>query len=266
MLKLVFYTQDRPLKVRPAFPEESFALSCQWENKLDFIVGESSDFMMSWTSLLPDLEAEYAEALVSLVAARYPISEHHQELKKKCPEIIFHNQSDEWVFFGGSFNPWHKGHQSCLNLMPEDKTCLIVPDRNPHKEIRPLNPVTTVLEISTKAKFGRCQFLVPTFLMENRPNPTADWVEKLKENFPAKKISLLIGFDSFSTIKSWTRSQDLLPMLHTLYVVSRLEDDKDRHLALDEVHALNAGINVIFLGKHQFESLSSTEIRKKREV
>lgn len=264
MLKLVFYIKDRILKVRQAFPEDSFTNSCQWQKKLEFIITDSGDFTMTWTSLLPDLEAEYARALVELVGARYPISKNYQSLKEKCPSIVFKNPSDEWVFYGGSFNPWHQGHQSCLALMPEDKCCLILPDRNPYKDLRELNPVSTILEISTKARFKKYQFLVPTFLLEDKKNPTVDWVEKLKEEFPTQKISLLMGFDSFSEIKTWTRSPDLLPLLHTVYVVSRLEEDSERHLALDEAHALAPDLNVIFLGKHDFENVSSTEIRNKK--
>ncbi|MCM2349164.1 MAG: hypothetical protein NDI69_04030 [Bacteriovoracaceae bacterium] len=264
MLKLVFYIKDRILKVRQAYPEDSFTNSCEWQKKLEFIITQSGDFTITWTSLLPDLEAEYARALVELVSARYPLSSNYHSLKEKCPDIVFKNPSDEWVFFGGSFNPWHQGHQACLTLMPEDKCCLILPDRNPYKDLREINPVSTILELSTKGRFKKNQFLVPTFLLEQKKNPTVNWVEKLKEEFPTQKISLLMGFDSFSEIKSWTRSPDLLPLLHTIYVVSRLEEDGERHLALDEAHALAPDLNVVFLGKHEFENVSSTEIRNKK--
>lgn len=263
MLNLVFYTNDHRLKVRLALPEDDFSKSCQWKNKLRFIVSDSGDFMMIWTSLLPDLEPEFAEALVDLVGARYPVSSKYNELKNECPKIIYSNKSDEWVIFGGTFNPWHQGHQACLNLIPEDKICLITPDRNPHKELRDINPVSTILEISVKAKLKKQQFLVPTFLLEDKKNPTVVWVEKMQENFPDQKISLLVGFDSFAKLKTWTRSADLLPKLHAIYVVSRLENDSERAKALDEVHALNSNLDVVFLGKHEFEHVSSTDIRNK---
>lgn len=263
MLKIVFFTQDSRLKVRLAGADDSFTKSCTWKDKLQFMVSESGDFMMLWTSLLPDLEPEYAEALVDLVGSRYPISPSYKELREKCPQMVFKNTADEWVFFGGTFNPWHQGHQACLNLLSDDKPCLILPDRNPQKELRNLSPVSTLLEISTKARFKKHQFLVPSFLLMNEKNPTVDWVERLKDEMPTLKISLLLGFDSFANLKTWVRSSDLLPQVHTLYVVSRLEDDDERARALDEAHALSSDLNVVFLGKHEFENVSSTEIRNR---
>lgn len=264
MLKLVFYTKDLRLKVRLAFPDENFSKSCKWKDTLEFIVSDSGDFMMIWTSLLPDLEARYAEALVELIAARYPVSPHYDELLKVCSPLAFKNASDEWVFYGGTFNPWHHGHQSCLDLLPEDKVCLILPDRNPQKELRDINAVSSLLQVSTLAKIKKNQFLVPTFLLEERKNPTVEWVERLSEKFPAKKISLLLGFDSFAGLKTWIRAEDLIPKLHTIYVVSRLENEEDRRLALDEAKARSSSLNVVFLGKHPYENLSSTDLRNKK--
>lgn len=264
MLKLVFFTKDRRLKVRLALVGDDFSKSKIWQDKIEFIVSDSGQFMMVWTSLLPDLEPEYAESLVELVGARYPVSPDYQKLKELYPELPFQNEFDEWVFFGGSFNPWHEGHQACLTLMPEDKVCLILPDRNPHKEMRELSPVATILEISAHARLKNCQFIVPTFLLENKQNPTVNWVEKFKNDFPTHKVSLLMGFDSFSNLRNWTRAADLIPLLDTVYVVSRLEDDKDRREALDHAHARGPRLNVVFLGKHEFEDVSSTEIRLKQ--
>ena len=264
LLKLVFYIKDHRLKVRPAFHDEPFTNGCKWKDKLEYIVSTNGDFTMMWTSLLPDLEKTYAEALVELIGARYPVSPHYDELLKSCPNLAFNNSCDEWVFYGGTFNPWHHGHQSCLDLLPDDKVCLVVPDRNPQKELSDIDPVANLLQVSTLAKFKKNQFLVPSFIMELRKNPTVEWIEKLSMRFPDQKLSLLMGFDSFSQIKTWIRAEDLLPKLHSIYVVSRLEDDEDRRLALVEVHARVSNLNVVFLGKNPYENLSSTELRKKK--
>jgi len=219
--------------------------------------------MMLWTSLLPDLEPVYAEALVELVGARFPVSKHYQKLKKECPDFVFTNDTNEWIFYGGTFNPWHQGHQSCVDLLPDEKICLILPDRNPQKDIRQINPVTTILEISSRAKFKKNQFLAPTFLLEPKKNPTIDWVEQIKKDFPHHKLSLLMGFDSFMEIHSWIRSKELLSMLHSIYVVSRLEDDSKRTMALQQKDLLKQDLEIIFLGRHDYENISSSEIRKK---
>lgn len=265
MLRLVFYTQERLLKVRPALPEDSFENACNWQNKLEFITTNDPSFTMVWTYMLPDLGPVYARALVELAGARYPISPNFEKLQAICPEIVFKTLENEWVFYGGSFNPWHQGHQACLNLLPADKLCLVLPDRNPYKELTDVNPVSAVLEISTRARFSKNQLLVPTFLLENKKNPTVYWIKNLKEKYPTLRLSLLMGFDSFSQLKTWTNAQELMSCLDTLYVVSRLEEDQDRFLALDEAHALKQNLNVVFLGKHSFEDVSSTKIRRRSE-
>jgi hypothetical protein len=162
LLRLVFFTNDTRLKVRLALPEDNFAHACKWKDTLEFVVIDTGNYTMIWTSLLPDLDPVYANAVVELVSARYPISPDYKILYETCPSLTFKNPHDEWIFFGGTFNPWHQGHQACLQLLPEDRTCLVVPDRNPEKELRELSVVSTILEISTKARFKKDQFLVPT--------------------------------------------------------------------------------------------------------
>ncbi len=214
--------------------------------------------------MLPDLEPVIAKALVELVGARYPVSRNYQILKKNCPELVFEKESKEWVFFGGSFNPWHSGHQACLNLLPQDKTCFILPDINPHKELRDFDLVSSVLELSSKARFSSNQFLVPSFLVDNVKNPTVVWIEKLHQNFPDKKLSLLIGFDSFSNIFTWTRAQDLLSNLHCLYVVSRQETDDMKKETVLKIQKIAPDLEIVFLGRHEHEEISSSKIRKKK--
>jgi nicotinate-nucleotide adenylyltransferase len=167
------------------------------------------------------------------------------------------------VFFGGTFNPWHLGHQSCIDLLPDEKVCLILPDRNPQKELRQINPVTTVLEISSRAKFKRKQFLAPTFVQEETKNPTIHWVREFKKNYPQDKISFLMGFDSFLGLDTWIQSEELLNLIDSIYVVSRLETESQRTESLEKNARLNPKLEITFLGRHDYEDLSSTEIRKK---
>lgn len=262
-MRLVFYTKDERLKVRLAWEGEVFERSFRWKDKLEFMISPVGDFMMLWTSLLPDLDPLYAEALVELVGARFPISKHFETLKKECPDFVFTNNTHEWVFFGGTFDPWHQGHQSCIDLLPEEKVCLILPDRNPQKDLRQINPVITVLEISRQARFKKNQFLVPTFLFDEKTNPTIEWIRDFKKDFPKDKISLLMGFDSFKNLPTWIQSEELLSIIHCIFVVSRLESEIQKKEALEKNKIINKNLEIIFLGRHDYEEMSSTEIRKK---
>jgi nicotinate (nicotinamide) nucleotide adenylyltransferase len=263
LLRLFLQIKENRLRVRSAYPEDKFENPKVWKNQLEFEYSPDSNYMMAWTSLLPDLGPEGASALLSLLSARYPISQDYQELQKLCPELVFGEDAPEWVFYGGSFNPWHKGHQACLNLLPQEKVCFILPDISPHKEIRQIEPVANILELSSKARFSKNQFLVPTFLLNNAVNPTVDWMERLKKNFPSQKLSLLMGFDSFANLTNWTRASDLLPILNTVYVASRLEDEGLHAFEVQKVRKLAPAIEIVFLGRHEFERISSTDLRKR---
>lgn len=218
---------------------------------------------MAWTSLLPDLTSTDAKNLVDLASARYPVSSDYEKLREICPKLVVGYDVDEWVFFGGSFHPWHSGHQACLNLLPEDKTCFVLPDRNPLKEVREVDPVLSTIELTSKIKFKSNQFLVPTFLLNEKKNPTIEWIEILHKNYPAKKLSLLMGFDSLLNLPTWIRASELLNLLTTLYVASRLEKEDEQQTAATIIKKLNPALNIVFLGHHQHEDLSSTKLRKK---
>jgi nicotinate-nucleotide adenylyltransferase len=168
----------------------------------------------------------------------------------------------EIVFFGGSFNPWHAGHSSCLELIPENKTLIVMPDHNPFKELiesqqkeTSLSQIKEVLRI-----FNKKIYLFDEFYLRNEKNPTSQWVEKLKAEFPQIKISLLMGFDSFISIDRWIEGENLLKNINSLYIVDRLNDNKIKTKQL-EVLSQYSELKIDFLGEHPFEHLSSTAIR-----
>jgi len=263
LLRLILQVKNKRLRVRQVSPHESLVHPKIWNNEIEFEYSADSDYMMAWTSLLPDLDSKDANRFLNMVGARYPMSENFLKLQAICPELTYPVDVPEWVFYGGTFNPWHKGHQACLNLLPEDLTCFILPDNSPHKELRELNPVVTILELSTKARFSQNQYLVPSFILNKKTNPTVEWIEVIKKRFPFQELSLLIGFDSLENLPSWTRVEDLLPLLKRLYVISRLEDDTRREMALKRIKDISSELEIIFLGRHEFEKLSSTELRSK---
>ena len=263
MERIVLYRIGDVIKGRLAGPHEVMKNPRQWKN-IQFDVTDSPVMMITWPILLPEIEPESAQSLLDLIGARYPFSPRYHELKQLAPELTFSTSESEWIFFGGTFNPWHPGHQACLNLLPEDKICFILPDRSPHKELRTLEPVFTTISLISKIKFGKNHYLAPTFLLENEKNPTVRWMEKLHQECPDKKLSLLLGFDSFKNLPTWTESNKLIPLLSTVYVVSRLEDDEEREAALAPLQSISPNLQVVYLGRHGFEGISSTKLRKEK--
>lgn len=263
MERLFIFIEHEVLKARRVEPYEKMEKPLVWKD-LEFEVVTSPLLMINWPIILPELKPKTARSLLDLVGARYPFSPYYEQLKALCPELLFSKTTDEWVFFGGSFNPWHKGHQACLNLLPADKVCFIIPDRNPLKELKVIEPVSTVLELITKIKFGKNHFIAPTFLLDFHKNPTVKWIEKLHKDYPNKKLSLMMGFDSFKNLHSWEKPELLTKLLSSLFVVSRLEDSEEREAAAGPIRAYSKELDIVFLGGHEFEDISSTEIREKK--
>lgn len=260
MERLYIHLDKEVLKARKVEPYETMGRPLVWKH-MEFEYTSSPLMMINWPILLPELSPETARSLLDLVGSRYPFSPYHQELKNICPELVFTKTTDEWVFFGGSFNPWHKGHQACLDLLHPDKICFILPDRNPQKELKVVEPVSTIIELVTKIKFGKNHYIAPTFLLDFQKNPTITWIEKLHRDFPDKKLSLLMGFDSLKNIQKWVRAHELLKMLSTIYVVSRLEEDEEQQAVTTPLKELAPQLNIEFLGGHDFEDISSTQLR-----
>lgn len=171
---------------------------------------------------------------------------------------------DELIFFGGSFNPWHAGHGSCIKLMPLNKKIVVIPDHSPFKEITSDIKKNSSIDDIKKAlkEFKHQTFIFDEFFYANKINPTYLWIKDLRKSFPEKKLSLLMGFDSFMSIDRWTNAIELLQNLSTLYVASRMNDDLIKEEQLVTLQNLNPNLKVIFLGPHPFENLSSSTIRK----
>jgi nicotinic acid mononucleotide adenylyltransferase len=263
MNQLYLYLDQQTIKARQVESWEKLEHPQVWMD-LEFEVITSSQRMVTWPNLLPDLMPETARSFIDLIASRYPFSRDRKKLQDLCPELIFEFPTQEWVFFGGSFNPWHKGHQACLDLLPKDKLCFILPDRNPLKEDTIREPVVTSLELIRKIKFGPQHYFVPTFLIHKEKNPTISWLEKVHTDFPEKKLALLMGFDTLKGILQWVRAHDLLSLLSTLYVASRLEDDDEREAVAAPLRKLAPHLRIEFLGRHEFENLSSTALRNNK--
>lgn len=177
-------------------------------------------------------------------------------------QLDFHvSLTEEIIFFGGSFNPWHKGHQTCLDMAPPDKTLIIIPDHNPQKKLIK----HSILDIYQNIRFNRPNlYCYPGFFLKEKLNPTIEWISRLKANFPEKKFSLLMGFDSLQGLHSWKRSDQLKDYFDNIYFTARKEDFAQRDQVGQRLKREMGLKNIFFLGHHDYEDLSSSIIRQKK--
>lgn len=171
-------------------------------------------------------------------------------------------QANEILFYGGSFNPWHQGHEACIKLAPKDKPLVVLPDNNPHKEINPNKQLDLDGLEKKLQEINPNTYLFREYYLDDKPNPTIDWVQELKTNFPKLSTSLLMGFDSFIKLDTWKENQTLLTGLKALYIASRLDQDEIKKSKTQIYQEMAPKLEIQFLGHHEFEHLSSTKIRR----
>jgi len=187
---------------------------------------------------------------------------------------IILNQKNQWIpeaskleggvcFYGGSFNPWHRGHEECLRLCPE-KNIMIILDTNPHKDLQNQTEFfKEYLHIKEKLtelgeKIGKNLMTYPGFFGAAKGNPTVSWLLDL----PLKEKKLLIGDDNFTSIHKWKDYQKLLQALHTLYVVPRLGNQTELKTKKTDFSKTYSNLTIEVLANHQFQDLSSSKLRQ----
>lgn len=210
---------------------------------------------------------ETAGALCEWVANSFPrMPGSHLELGQQSLSLapfksseLAHDLSQEWVFYGGSFSPWHQGHQACLDLMPDGPKLIVVPDRNPWKSQTQILSWKELWKLAIHIeKSGHS--LYPGFFMMNKTNPTVDWLPSVQG-----KKSFLIGDDNLCQIKEWKEHERLLSSLTCLYVAPRKIEASYKSLVEQAVDYVKSfGVKVARLDHHDYEHLSSTQMREKK--
>jgi nicotinate-nucleotide adenylyltransferase len=175
----------------------------------------------------------------------------------ELPKLFLkHPLTDSVTFFGGSFNPFHLGHRSCLELCPE-KNILIVPDRNPLKplseEENVFDEFVALAELLKETNYS----LYPGFLAKKETNPTSAWLPKVKMT----EKNFLMGDDSFMSLLKWKNPAVIISALTKLYVVPRNFSKADYLKQEIEILKFNPRLEVHYLADHPYKNLSSTALR-----
>ena len=143
------------------------------------------------------------------------------------------------AFFGGSFDPPHRGHVEVARAAREAlelDTVLFAPvGAQPLKLSGPRASFEHRLAMTELAVAGERGFAVSTAdapQPNGAPNYTVETLERLRRELPAgSELLCLMGADSFASLRAWWRASEL-PFAATLIVASRPGEPLDRLAAL----------------------------------
>ena len=128
--------------------------------------------------------------------------------------------------FGGSYNPIHIGHLALANYLCEygnlDEVWFMVSPQNPFKahsselwddQLR-LDLVRLAVEEYPKFHASDFEFHLP------RPSYMVNTLEKLREAYPDREFTLVIGADNWTSFPRW-KDADILMAHHPLIIYPR---------------------------------------------
>lgn len=117
--------------------------------------------------------------------------------------------------FGGSFNPVHIGHLLVANYICEyegiDDIWFMVSPQNPLKKQEDLMDDDFRLALVQAATRGYAKFRASGFEFSlPRPSYTVHTLDKLKQAYPERQFSLILGADNWRLLPLWKESDRLI--------------------------------------------------------
>lgn len=178
---------------------------------------------------------------------------------QECREYLIPNQVKNPIFYPGSFNPWHLGHDACLKACPHQEDIVLVPDNNPQKNAIhwPAVERFQFFLLHLKKHHPLVSLWPGQLLKEQRSQYTYQWF--LRVNIPQK--NLLLGDDQFHNFSTWKNYVEILAQLKTLYVVPRKYSQEHFEKLSFNYRQLSPNLKIIRLQEHEFQNLSSSQIR-----
>jgi len=146
--------------------------------------------------------------------------------------------------FFGSFNPVHNGHMIIANYILEytelEQIFFVVSPQNPFKQkaalLEDYHRLALLKEaIGDNDKYHACdiEFKMP------KPSYTTDTLAYLKEKYPEKVFSLIMGSDNLKNFHKWKNSRQIIDN-HRLYVYPRPDFDVSKFKEVKNIILIDA--------------------------
>ena len=167
------------------------------------------------------------------------------------------------AIFGGTFNPFHKGHMQMLNAVAEldyVEKILIMPSKiPPHKDADFL--------ADEKHRITMCQIAAENIpkaevtdveLKREGKSYTIDTLLELSKIYPNYKLAITVGGDMITSFNTWKRYKDVLEIADII-AFKRADIDNDEFYR--SVSSLINDGGRITVMKEEIINISSTELR-----
>jgi nicotinate-nucleotide adenylyltransferase len=170
------------------------------------------------------------------------------------------------AFFGGTFDPPHKGHievaKAAADSFHLDRVFIVPTGRQPLKQNEHVTPFDNRVAMVALASEADPRFAVSTIDAphpDGSPNYTVDTLTALRREMPEAALFCISGADSFLSLRQWREPDRLLEMAEWI-VVSRPESPL-RDLSV--LHLTPQQRERVHLLETVHEEVSATEVRRR---
>lgn len=168
--------------------------------------------------------------------------------------------------FGGTFNPFHKGHRKCIEDIDKSicfDEILVIPDKiPPHKSSRDLANDKDRLNMCRLGTLGLKKVSVSDIeIKQTGKSYSVYTLRELVKRYPqdSYRLYFIMGSDMLLCFKKWYMYKEILSLC-SLVCISRSKDDTDK-LKDCAAELIAEGGDVSVISTEPFE-VSSTEIRE----
>lgn len=169
------------------------------------------------------------------------------------------------LFFGGSFNPPHRGHKNIvrhlLTIFPRDRIFITPNFRSPLKNEKDFLPeqVLKLCKLEFEEEIQNGAFIWEFELYKKEPSFTFESLQYLKDQDPNGSIGLVIGEDSLENFSHWYRYKDILSLVD-LVVIFRRTTEQGKEVSIPDYFPVEK-LKVL---ENELWKFQSSDLRKNR--